>query len=326
MSDDNPKVTAIRAKRTNYGRKRRYPRNKKVEQQIAEQSAQETTEQVDTSDTLDVSSVPHETIPPVFKVNDAVVGSIPDPQKISAMERIRQLAGIKPNPQGETYKPTPLTGDVLKAAHSVSDIIAGITSGVLGWIFILANPEYGYYLAPSKEVAKEIIEPLTHIYARHNKFVKEVSPDVIDLTNSVTALNRYIEHSWKLLQEIRKDKEEHGRVTGDYRTAEELNNARNGSIHPGNAVNYEQPGESYSNRPYEGETGLASDYARRVASRRSSFAGDIRNEANDNTGNGRYVPPITPDNLTEEQQSAYAKLQLLSKRDFENRARRSGRL
>lgn len=318
MSDDNPRVVAIRAKRTNYSRKRRVPRNKKVEQQqnaTTGQSAQESTEPVDSDATLDVSSVPHETIPPIFKVNNAIPGSIPEPQKVSAMERIRQLAGIKPNNQGETYKPTPLNSDVLKAAHSVSDIIAGITSGVLSWIFILSNPEYGYYLAPSKEVVKEIVEPLTHIYARHNKFVKEVSPDIVDLTNSVTALNRYIEYSWKLLQEIRKDKAEHGTITGNYRTAEQRNNSSNGSLYSNNG-----------NGTYEGETGLASDYARRTAARRSSFTRDTGDEAVNDTGNGGYVAPIPPTDLTEEQRQAYAKLQLLSKRDFENRARRSGRL
>lgn len=302
---DSEKIQSIRAKRTNYSHKRRVPQNKKVE------AMNETTPEVDNSVDLDVNAVNHADTPPVFTVHNAPPNSIPDAQKQSAMEWIREKAGITHKPGQPEYKPTPITGDVAKAVYSVADVIASISSAILGWMFVLANSEYGYLLAPSKEVTYAVVAPLVSIYARHNKVVKEVSPDIVDLKDSLTALSKYIEYSWRLLQEIKKDKLEHGEITRDY------------SREPSNT---QTTGYSNGNGPDKGKNGLASDYARRTALRRNSVDVDYGNSSNNGVGDDGYVSPVPTGDLTQEQRSAYDKLQLLSRRDYENRARRAGRL
>lgn len=150
-------------------------------------------------------------------------------------------------------------------------------------------------LAPSEEVATNIVAPLIRIYARQAKFVNSVNPNYIDAAASFTALIGYIVSTYRMYQQIKSG-------AWDEEAVEE----------------YE---DYYNDEPVTRE------------SRNSGANNGRENLSKPATQNIHAVPGGTRNNtdhdskhdLTDAQRYQFEKLSLLRKRDFDSRARRSGR-
>lgn len=150
-------------------------------------------------------------------------------------------------------------------------------------------------LAPNDVVARQIIEPLLRVYARHAQFVQEINPDMADVGASILALVGYVNVSLSLYQEIKQDKEE-----------------------------YEQ---GYSNnRRYRPASAPTTES--RTSNQGGGYA-DIQRSSNghaeSNGGNVRDDKRVNRDDLTDKEAKQYAALSRLATLDYQHRARRSMR-
>lgn len=262
--------------------------------------------------------------PPTFTVAPPPPNTIPVPDKESAIARFRKKTGFGTTPEPERVSPPPrgkgktsaksepvlpspgLSEDKLKFVDGTSGLLSEVMVAVMVWIFTIPGGEFSV-LAPGYEEARAIIEPLLRIYARHSKLVKEISPDYTDLAAAITALAGYVHVSYLLLDNIRKDKEANGgqvtlqHIRPDYRTNGEYSGESRGY------TTESQAGPGYNNN---GRTPVHEP-------------AEVYNEPAKGRG---YAAPKPPDDLTPEQRRNYESLQRLSQRDYENRARRSGRL
>lgn len=272
--------------------------------------------------TMDVTQ--HEVKPsPTFTVAPPPPNTIPVPDKEGALARFRKKTGFGATPEpekvapvrgkgkssakGDPVLPSPgLSEDKLKFVDGTSGLLSEVMVAIMVWIFTIPGAEYSV-LAPGYAEARAIIEPLLRIYARHSKIVKEISPDYTDLGAAITALAGYVHVSYLLLDNIRKDKEEHG-----------------------GQVKYQHQRPDYgTSGEYSGETGGYTAESQAGPGYNDNGRTPVHEPAEVHTGDTQsrgYTAPKPPADLTPEQQYAYARLQQLSQRDYENRARRSGRL
>ena len=166
---------------------------------------------------------------------------------------------------------------------------ARIFSAIMMWGFSVFGWEYGQ-LAPTVDYSQRMIQPVFRIIARHSEFVGNISPDADDIIECATAMSDYALYAMATMQMIREDKQSHG---GQY---------------TGNRANESQA-------RFNGNSTRSNDI-RGFTSTRTEPTQDVRNE--------QYTD--TQEHLTAEQQYNRDMLQQLSIRDFETRARRSGRL
>lgn len=177
-----------------------------------------------------------------------------------------------------------MTPEKDKFVRDSSHMIAILVSAVSMWGYsIVGGIEYGV-LAPTEDQSDNIVRPIMNIIARHSKVVSHISPDYIDIGNSLKALSDYASYSMETLAMIREDKR-NGRQTTSREARPGVTATRS------NDVQGQDTAARYEYAQDNGAT--SSEYSRK---------------------------------LTDDERRNYESLQQLSKRDYEYRARRSGRL
>lgn len=212
-----------------------------------------------------------------------------DEQK-QTVEGIYKKLGVKAKEfiDSEPQEITPQINENIKRGSLMA---ARIFSAISMWGFSVFGVEYGQ-AAPTVDHSYRMIEPLLRITARHTPIVGKISPDVEDAIESATAMSDYALYAMNIMSQIREDKlANNGRYTGT------------------------------AYRPTTGETGFNGNGSR---------SNDIRgftthsNEPHEATRGEQHTD--TQEHLTNEQQFNRDMLHQLSIRDFETRAKRSGRL
>lgn len=214
-----------------------------------------------------------------------------DEEKQKTSENVLGRLGVKAREFAS--KPVEeLTPEQTKTLGRVSLMAARIFSSVSMWAFSIFGFEYGS-LAPTPEQSYRMIHPLAKIVTRHADFVGNISPDVDDIIDCLTAVSDYAIEAMAIMSEIREDKlRNNGRYTGRY-------------------------------NPPTTNTG------ENRASFSTSGLDNIRENttvANQRIENNGGTEPVNVGNLTESERQHHAMLQQLSLRDFQARARRSGRV
>jgi hypothetical protein len=221
----------------------------------------------------------------------------------SAFDSLKGMLGISDS-EGQPKPPPPISvalsekGQRFVDAISPTAALAFIT--MAAWMWGQIGPEYGV-LAPDETVARQIIEPLLRIYARHSTFMVEVNPDVADVGASLLGLVGYVNVSLKLYQQIKQEREE-----------------------------YEQYGESIQRRQYRPNPTEQRAYEseNRASGSGRGYADVPRGQNGGDQLNGRNVRNpnnINLSNLPDKEARQYAALSRLSQLDYEHRARRSNR-
>ena len=146
-------------------------------------------------------------------------------------------------------------------------------------------------LAPNEVVARQIVEPLLRVYARHAQFVQVINPDMADVGASILALVGYVNVSLSLYQQIKQDKEEYEQGYS--------NNRR-----------YRPP--TTESRTGNESRGYA-DIQRADDGHAQSNGGHVRNDDR----------RVNRDDLTDKEAKQYAALSRLAALDYQHRARRS---
>lgn len=233
-----------------------------------------------------------------FQINieDAPEETFTPEEKPGLLGSVLGRLGVKP--EKETPGPAVQVSATLSATQNafckaVTPICSSLLTMSLGWAWAQLDRDYKQ-LAPSKDVAVEIVAPLVRIYARHNKAMSSaLGPDTADVIACLNASVMYIYSSMSILEVINQAKRE-AAAYGDER--------------PANIRDYR------ASAP-EARPNGASD-------RRAAFSGADYGRAE---GAFTSTNTVNPGDLTEREQRNYSQLSLLRERDIAARARRSGR-
>lgn len=216
-----------------------------------------------------------------------------DEQK-STLEKMYAKLGLKAK-EVLTEEVQPLTDEQLKYVNRTSLLAARIFSSICMWGWSIFGIEY-QIVAPTVEHSQKMIEPVLRIAARHTPVVGNISPDVDDIIEAATAISDYALYAMAMMQQIREDKLANGgHYTGTYR--------------------YTTGSTSASQNGFGGEPARSND-----------FRGypPASNESDEASRATEYPDPS--EHLTEYERQNRDALRQLSIRDFQARARKSGRV
>lgn len=219
----------------------------------------------------------------------------------SAFHSLKGMLGISEKPVSAGFSvalSAKLDAKRQKFVDAVSPTLALAAISIAAYLWGRIGPEYAA-LAPDENVARQIVEPLLRVYARHANFLVDVNPDVADIGASVLALVGYINVSLSLYQQIKLDQEEQ-----DY---EEQGNSRESRIRRRSTTHQSENGT--------GNTGRGHADVRRP-------------DGPDDPGsrqNGRSSRGVDQIALTDKEARQHAALSRLSELDYQHRARRSMR-
>lgn len=214
-------------------------------------------------------------------------------EKKSTLEKMYARLGVKAK-ELVTEEVLPLTDEQLRYVSRTSLLAARIFTSIAMWGWSIFGVEY-QIVAPTVQHSQKMIEPIFRIVARHTPVVGNISPDVDDIIEATTAISDYALYAMAMMQQIREDKLEHnGRYTGTFTSTDRFNT---GEIRP---------------------------------SSNGSRSNDIRgfttpsNEPTENSRDAEHTHP--EDHLTDNERFNRDALSLLRARDFQARARKSGRV
>ena len=230
--------------------------------------------------TLDFMEAP----PGTFDANDGVMASIKKVGKALGIQKDEQ-PDAKSDEKSTMPKSHKLPRDKQEFADTLTEPVVMVFIAVAGWLWSQLDRRFKK-LAPDKKIATLIVAPLIRIYVRNSKITASVSPDVTDLTASLSALLGYLWISWKLADDIlaadQEQEEEQVYVRQPYAPQAVSGNGGSGF----NGVH--QSGDSSANQT---TTGASIDFS----------------------------------SMSERDRQNYLALNYLRERDFAARARRSGR-
>jgi hypothetical protein len=192
-----------------------------------------------------------------------------------------------------------LTPQQQQFVDSITPTIGLAAIALSAWIWGHMGDEYRV-LAPSEEVARQIIEPLVRIYARHTPAIGEINPDYADGLSSLVALVGYVHISLELYQHIKRQKEEQ-----DYDQGQD----------PGRVNGNGRRAYRDTARPENGARNESTGYA---ALWRSEGTDDQHHDSN-----GRNPAGLGIHDLPDKERRQYEALSRLAQLDYEHRARRS---
>jgi hypothetical protein len=236
---------------------------------------------------------------PIFTVapDDIPIGNIPDftapteEEQQNILKKMYDKLGVNVNKVIHEPSP-PMTPEKDAFVRMSSRLSAGILSTTMAWVFMIPGYEYAA-LAPDAEGMERIVTPLWRIYARHSKIVANITPDMEDIVNCLTAISAEALVSAQLYRKIQEDKA-HARTTEIYQ------------------------------RPVttsQGQAQSSDTYSRPADIRRGDTT--VYNEPHEDSG---YPPTVDTSNLTRDEQYNYDMLRQLSAKESENRYRRAGRI
>lgn len=204
-------------------------------------------------------------------------------EQASILKRIYEKLGL--NVKAAIHQPSPpMTQEKDHFVHTVGQLGAQMVSALMGWVFSIPGWEYSV-LAPHAEEAQRIIEPLLRIYARHSKVVGNITPDMNDIIESLTALSGYALVSTQMLAMIKEDKaRNNGQVTTQSQVRPSFTTTRPDDIRRNTSNGYQ---------PVEDSAPADTQFTR---------------------------------DLTDDERRNYEALLVLTERDYQYRARRSGRV
>ena len=262
--------------------------NKRASLDIEPEEGTTTEEDEEEGTTTQEDDIP-EAFTPQFTV---VPDDIPAEQQVhlpteeeqkATLDSLYKKVGVKAK-EFITSPPQEITPEKQQFVNTTTRLSARILSTVMSWGFSVFGWEYGL-LAPTHEQAAKIIEPAMRIVARHSKIVGNVSPDIEDGIDCLTAISDYAVVCMQLMEEIREDKKaNNGRYTGNNINARETRTSNS-------------PPRSTPIRGYP-------------------------TNGSQHTENGEATPAVPTDNLTYYEQYNATMLSRLRERDFAYRARR----
>lgn len=180
---------------------------------------------------------------------------------------------------------------------ALAPTLALAAMSIAAWMWGRIGPEYAV-LAPDENVARNIVEPLLRIYARHANFLIDIDPDVADAGASVFALVGYVNVSLSLYQQIKQDQQEQ---EYEHEQGQNTINRRRATSHQS------KNGTGNAGRGY-------------VDVRREDRTNDPGNGAN-----GRGSRGLDQATLTDKESRQREALSRLAELDYNHRARRSMR-
>lgn len=216
----------------------------------------------------------------------------------SAFASLKSMLGIS-DKQEAKKPPLPLSAKLdakqQKFVDAVSPTLALAFMSIAAYLWGRIGPEYAA-LAPDENVARQIIEPLLRVYARHADFLIDVNPDVADIGASVFALVGYVHVSLSLYQKIKQEEQE-----------------------------YEEQCHTRESR-HRAATATASENGTGNAGRGHAdvFRSNGSNGAS-NGSNGRGTVGVDIASLSDKEARQHAALSRLAELDYQHRARRSMR-
>lgn len=252
-------------------------------------------------DPVDATATPTEDTPPgafTIEMEAAPEDTFTPEEQPNFLKNVLGQLGLQSNSDSDAPKKQPalkLNAKQKQFCDTFTPMASGIL--VLSFTFGYSKVNEAYrILAPSEEVATNIVAPLIRIYARQAKFVNSVNPNYIDAAASFTALVGYVVSTFHMYQQIKSgawDEEQESDEYEDYYNDE--------------PVTTKSRSRSYDN----GRENLSKPTSQTI------HAVPVSTRHNADHDNGL--------NLTDKERFQYEKLLVLRERDIASRARRSGR-
>lgn len=257
-------------------------------------------EKIDTGEYEPQEEVPEAFIPDFNIAPDDIPPDMQVPSSVptqeeqqSTLQQLYAKLGLNKAKEFIEQPTLPMTPDKELFVQDSSQLVANLLSSVSTWIFVLvAGIEY-QSLAPTPKEAEDMARPVMNIVARHSRTVAKVSPDWVDISHFGKAFSDYSANMWEALREIQRQKREGGAG----------NNGR------------------YTTNTRTGQNGTSSTTTGPDDTRGYATAPDNQ-EYSPNDG----IESIPTGDLDEHQRFNFEQLRNLSKKDYEHRARRAGRL
>ncbi len=212
-------------------------------------------------------------------------------EKESLLGNIFSKLGIKNTPdegvkQGKS--PTKLTARQRQFCDTFTPLASWSFMLAAAWVWGRIGNDYRV-LAPSEEVATNIVAPLIRIYARQAKFVNAINPNYIDGAASMTALIGYVYSSVELYRQI-----------------------KSGALDAEGTNDEQEPANFASYQSRHGRADAGRDAVQRADGRDTQGVTDSQH--------------IDTGTLTAHERYQFEKLSALRQRDIDVRTRRSGRV
>jgi len=247
------------------------------------------------------TATPTEDVPPTptfaINVEDAPDDTFIAEEKPGVLKNIFSQLGLQSSSESSEAKKQPATklnARQKQFCETFTPMAANILVLSMTFGFSKINEAY-QVLAPSEEVAVNIVAPLIRIYARQAKFVNSVNPNYIDAAASFTALIGYVVTTYRMYQQIKSG-------AWDEEQSEEFENYYN-----------DEPVTRESR--YSGASNGRENLSKSATQAVHAVPGSARNNAQHDTKH----------DLTDAQRYQFEKLSILRQRDFDSRLRRPGR-